>query len=88
MKMTAEKTAKLKELQKLHTMAREAAKYLNKKAGDCQEESRRALFIELAETATAEADKYFEEESPLWDDVWADYNDTKKNSDRLARISA
>ena len=73
MRMTAEKGARLKELQALHKMARNAADYLNKKADECINETRRALYIELAETATAEADKYFEEETPLWNDVWSDF---------------
>ena len=75
--MTEEKKARLKELQELHKLAFVSAKYLNKKAEDCQEESRRALYLELAETASAEATKYWAEESPLWDEVYKDYEESK-----------
>ena len=43
--MTEEKKARLKELQEMHNLAFVSAKYLNKKAEDCQEESHRALYL-------------------------------------------
>lgn len=90
--MTAEKKARLKELQKLFKLAVNAAEYLNKKADECKDETRHAILRELADTATAEADKYFAEEQPLWDEVWNDF--VKNNSDnpyvqnQLAKLTA
>ena len=90
--MTAEKKVQLKELQKLFKLAVNAAEYLNKKADECKDKTRRAILRELAETATAEADKYFAEEQPLWDEAWE--NIAKKNSDnpwvqnQLAKLTA
>lgn len=84
--MTSENKARLKELQKLFKMASNAADYLNKKADECQEETRRALYIELAEVAEAEADKYFAEESPLWDELYEEV--VKKEAERFEKCSA
>ena len=82
-KMTKEKKARLKELQDLHSLAFNAVKYLNKKAEECQEETRRKLFIELAETADIEAEKYFAEAKPLQDEEWEDFVKNNSNNPYL-----
>ena len=90
--MTSENKAKLKNLQSLHRMATWAAEYLNKKADECTDETRRAVLIELAETAEAESEKYFAEEKPLWseyfEEVVANNPDNPLTKDYLAKYSA
>ena len=77
--MTAEKKLRLKELQKLFKLAVNAAEYLHKKADECKEVIRCTIIKELAETADAEAEKYFLEEQPLWKELYEEV--VKKNAE-------